>query len=408
MGYIFRMATRNIWRNRRRTFITAASIMFAATLTISLTSIETGMWDDMLKNVVDQSTGNLQVQSKGYYDEPTLDNIFSMEESTLAALQEHSRINKVNPRLESFILAANDERTRPVMVFGVEPAREANMTGLDERIIQGNYFSEGYDHGILLGSGVADRMNFSIGDSVVFLGQGYRGAMAVGIWPVVGIVELPIRELNNQAVFMPLSIAWDLFQAEWHYTGVMLQATSNRRLPALQSELKALLPDDQLTILSWEEMMPELLEAKAVDEASTIITMYVLYLVVTFGIFGTLLMMLNERTYEMGVLVSIGMKRRQLMLLIWLEFLMMAFIGLLAGMLLALGVVSYLHFYPMLLGEEMQEVFDQFGMVAQITAAVNPMIFLRETFTVTVIVTLLSLFPVWKIFRLNPIKAMRA
>jgi putative ABC transport system permease protein len=408
MRYIFRLATRNIWRNRRRTFITASSIMFAAMLTISMTSVQTGMWDDMLQSVVDQSTGHVQVQSAGYFDQPTLDHTFSLTEANMIKILEHEKVDKLNPRLESFILAANDDRTRPVMVFGVDPQRESDMTGLDSRVIAGNYFTSAESEGVILSGGLAERMGFSVGDSIVFLGQGYRGATAVGLWPVIGIVDLPIRELNNQSVYMTLPIAWDLFQAYDQYTGVMVRSVSNSGLESLQSEVSAIISDETINVLTWQEMMPELMEAKQVDEASTLITMYVLYLVVAFGIFGTLLMMLNERTYEMGVLVSIGMKRRQLMLLMWLEFLLMASIGLIAGMLLAFGVVSYLYHFPLPLGDEMQEVFDQFGMVAQIKATINPMIFVRETLTVIAIVTILSLFPIWKIYRLNPIVAMRS
>ena len=408
MRMIFHMAFRNIWRNRRRTFITAASIMFAGMLTISMTSIETGMWENMLQNVVDQSTGHVQIQSPGYFDEPTLDKSFQISQPVLNQVLDLKKVDKINPRLESFILTAYEDRTRPAIVFGVHPEKEEAMTSLSNRLTAGKYFTADDQDGILVSSGLVDRLGLTLGDSLVFFGQGYRGSMAVGMWPVQGIINLPLRELNNQTIYMPIHIAWDLFQAYDQYTSVMVRSTNNRGLSSLHSDIKNIVSQEGLHAYTWESLMPELLEAKQIDEASTLITMYILYLVVAFGIFGTLLMMLNERTYEMGVLISIGMKRTQLMLLMWLEFLFMSLIGLLTGMVIAFFIVAYLHYFPVPLGDDMQDIFEQFGMIAQLTATLNPFIFIRETFTVSIIVSILSLYPIWKIYRLNPVQAIRA
>lgn len=405
---LFKMAFRNIWRNKRRTLITAASVMFAGLLTISLTSVETGMWEDMLQSVVDQSTGQIQIQSPDYFEEPTIDNSFELPAEVLMALEADPDLSAINPRIENFTLAANEDRTRPVMVIGVDPAREDAMTGLRKKVTNGDYLLPEAGSGILVGSGLADRLDLGIGDSMVFFGQGFRGAFSVGMLPVRGLVKFPLREINNQIVILNLPDAWELFQAEDRYTTVMLRAGTGRQLNRVTPRVNEIAAVADLKAYRWEELLPELLEAKQIDEATTLITMYILYLIVSFGIFGTLLMLLNERQYEMGVLVAIGMKRTRLMAMVWIEFMMMALLGMLAAMVLALGVVSYLHANPIPLGDELQEIFDQFGMVAQLTATVDPYIFMRELLTVSVIVTLLSLYPIWKIHRLNPVQAMRS
>ncbi|HSI74792.1 MAG TPA: FtsX-like permease family protein [Lunatimonas sp.] len=407
--YLFKMAFRNIWRNKRRTLITATSIMFAALLTISLTSIETGMWEKMLNSMVEQTTGHIQLQTEDYFDEPVLDHAFSLSIETTKKLFEDPAILQVNPRLQNFVLSSYEERTRPVLITGVYPQREAAMTGLDEKIIAGEYLTDEPGGGILLGEGIFNRMGMHLGDSLVFIGQGYRGAFAVGMMPVKGVLRFPLSEMNNQLVFTNMADASELFQAYGLYTGVMLMLETMGGMKSATPRINELLQDyPGLRAYEWSELMPELIQAKEVDEASTIITMYILYLVVSFGIFGTLLMLLNERKREMGVLLSIGMKRAHIMLMVWMEFMLMAALGLVTAMALSYMLLSYLKNNPISLGESMQEAFDQFGMEAVLTATLNPYIFLRELMTVSVIVTLLSLYSLWKILRMNPLQAMRS
>ncbi|WP_158858860.1 ABC transporter permease [Lunatibacter salilacus] len=407
--YLFKMAFRNIWRNKRRTLITATSIMFAALLTISLTSIETGMWEKMLNSMVEQTTGHIQLQTEDYFDEPVLDHAFSLSKETTQKLLEDPAVLQVNPRLQNFVLSSFEERTRPVLITGVYPQREAAMTGLDEKIIAGEYLTDEPCSGILVGEGIFNRMGLNLGDSLVFIGQGYRGAFAVGMMPVKGVLKFPLSEMNNQLVFTNMADASELFQAYGQYTGVLLMLGSMRGMKAATPRINQLLQDYQgLRAYEWPELMPELIQAKEVDEASTLLTMYILYLVVSFGIFGTLLMLLNERKREMGVLLSIGMKRAHIMLMVWMEFMLMAVLGLVVAMALSYILLSYLTNNPISLGESMQEAFDQFGMEAVLTATLNPYIFLRELMTVSVIVTLLSLYSLWKILRMNPLQAMRS
>ena len=404
---LLKMALRNIWRNKRRTLITSASVMFAGFLTITLTSIETGMWENMIQSVVNQSTGHLQIQSPAYYDEPTIDNAFEANDVLLEQLSHHKEVLSINPRIENFLLIAKDDKTKPVYIIGVDPESEKKMTGLNNYLKAGTYLTAEEGSGILIGTGLAHMLNISPGDSLVFFGQGFRGAFSVGILPVQGILDFPLREQNNQMVYLNFADASNLFQSENRFSHLMIQLKNSNRIEAVAGDISKIANNFGLKSYTWKELLPELIEAKEVDEASTLITMYILYLVVSFGVFGTLLMLLNERMYEMGVLVSIGMKRTKLMMMIWLEFLIMALMGLVFAIVLSFIVLSILKANPIPFGDEMQEVFEQYGMEAVLTATVNYSIFVRELITVSLIVTILSIYPLLKIYKLNPITAMR-
>lgn len=404
---IWKMAFRNIWRNKRRTLITAASVMFAGFLTITMSAIETGMWENMLQSVINQSTGQVQVQSKAFFDEPTLDNAFSISKEEILAIKNAKKVDAVNPRIESYSLAAFEDKTKPVYILGVDPIAENTMTALSEKMYQGEYLDTIRQSGIIVGYKLAEKLSLTTGDSLAFFGQGYRGAFSVGILPVRGLVKFPLDEMNSQMVFMNLQDAWDLFQADSLYTQLMVRTKKNADAEFVKQAIKPLINPENLEVYSWKQLIPDLVKAKEMDESTTVITMFILYLVVTFGMFGTLLMMMNERRYEMGVLVSIGMKKHKLMFMVWLEFWIMAILGLFVAMLFAWMITAYLHWFPVPL-TGMEDVYQQFGFEAVLTATVNPMIFIKEILKVTVIITLLSIYPILKIRSLNPIAAMRS
>jgi len=158
-------------------------------------------------------------------------------------------------------------------------------------------------------------------------------------------------------------------------------------------------------------MMPELIEARTLDEGSGKLTLYILYMLIGFGIFGTVLMMTKEREYEFGVLTAIGMKRRLLAGVIWIETILVGLLGAAAGILLSMPIVYYLKINPIpmeAMGEGAAEAFEKFGMEADLPAAFDFNIFLSQALTIFVITSIMAIYPLWKIGKLKPVEAMRS
>ena len=159
--------------------------------------------------------------------------------------------------------------------------------------------------------------------------------------------------------------------------------------------------------MNWEEMMPELVEARLMDTAGNYLFLGVLYVIIAFGIFGTLLMMLKEREYEMGVLVAIGMKRWRLNMVIWIETIILGLIGTLAGAILSFPFVLYVYRNPIILGGDMATAYEQFGFDPVITAALRPSIFYSQVLLVLLVIGILAIYPMFKIARVRVIEYMR-
>ena len=404
---LLKLAFRNIWRNRRRTFITAASILFAVFFAAVMRSVQEGTWDYMIDSVVRYHVGYGQIHEKGYWDERSINKLIPADSSMLGRIESAEAVVSAFPRIEHFALASVGTNTRGVMVVGMDPQREDAFADLTGRIQAGAYLKQD-DTGVLLGNGLSKRMGLGVGDSLVLVSQGYRGANAVGIYPVRGVIHFGIPDLSNRMVYMSLHEAQHFFGAYELASAIVIDAGTKNHVPAAVAALSAELDSAAYEVMGYQDMMPELLEAKEFDVAGSYVIMLVLYLIIAFGIFGTLLMMLKEREYEFGVLKAIGMRSAQLYGMVWLESIFLGLIGCLAGAVVALPVIAWLAANPIPLGGGMEAAYEQFGMEPVIVTVVDPSLLFGQMVVVMLIVSVLSLYPLFKIARLRPVEAMRA
>ncbi|MBL7847947.1 MAG: ABC transporter permease [Cyclobacteriaceae bacterium] len=403
--WLVRMAWKNLWRNSHRTLIAMASIFFAVLLSVVTNSLQDGVFDNLVKNVVSFYSGYIQVHRQGYWDERILDNTFGEDDSLEQHIRGGQNITAVAPRLESFALASSQELTKGCMVVGIDPESEDQITSLSSKIAQGKYLNDN-DHDVLIGQGLAKRLNVQLGDTIVLLGQGYQGATAAGKYAIQGIVKFGSPELNDQALFLSLEEAQVLYGAEGRLTSYVLGLDNPLYLDETAAVVKSTLTAD-FEVMTWEEMMPEIIQHIQTDKGSMYIIQGVLYLLVALGILGTLLMMMVERKYEMGMLVAIGMKKTKLMQLMIMESVVTVLTGCAAGLLVSFPVVYWLHEYPIRISGKMGDVYEQFGFEPVYPGSTDPAIFVSQGLIVLMVGLLLSLYPVIRIARLDPVQAMK-
>ncbi len=403
--WLVRMAWKNLWRNSHRTLIAMASIFFAVLLSVVTNSLQDGVFDNLVKNVVSFYSGYIQVHRQGYWDERILDNTFGEDDSLEQHIRGGQNITAVAPRLESFALASSQELTKGCMVVGIDPESEDQITSLSSKVAQGKYLSDN-DHDVLIGQGLAKRLNVQLGDTIVLLGQGYQGATAAGKYAIQGIVRFGSPELNDQALFLSLEEAQVLYGAEGRLTSYVLGLGNPLYLDETAAVVKSTLTAD-FEVMTWEEMMPEIIQHIQTDKGSMYIIQGVLYLLVALGILGTLLMMMVERKYEMGMLVAIGMKKTKLMQLMIMESVVTVLTGCAAGLLVSFPVVYWLHEYPIRISGKMGDVYEQFGFEPVYPGSTDPAIFVSQGLIVLMVGLLLSLYPIVRIARLDPVQAMK-
>lgn len=400
-----KLTWRNLWRNRNRSLITMASVMFAVLLAVLMQSFQKGVFDNLVKNVVGFYYGYLQVHKQGYWDEQVLENSFAYDDSLFSRINQNPNITALVPRIETFILAASGNTSKGCMLTGTDPEKENQLTGIKNKIINGSYFNKD-DTEVILAEGLAARLKLTTGDTIVLLGQGYQGSIAAGKYRIKGIVKFGAPELNNGMVYLPLSAAQSLLSAENMLTSLAVAIDKPENLFFIQESVTKE-TGQEFEVMNWKELMPEIADHIKADSASFYIFTGILYLIIAFGILGTILMMTAERRYEFGMLIAIGMKKSKLGVMLLYETILITLLGVLSGLLICLPFVYYFQAKPIRFGGQMAEMYEQFGFEALFPTAIDSGIFITQSCIVLIIAFVVGLYPVWHVSRINPVYAMK-
>ena len=403
---LFRLAWRNLWRNKNRTFITMASISSAVLLSVTLVSLQRGIFDNLIRNVVSFYTGYVQVHGKGYWKDQTLENCLPLTDSLLRSVQNTPGVAGVAPRLEAFSLASYGEATKGCMVVGIDPESENRVTRLKDKLVSGDYLARG-GSGLMVAEGLANTLGLRTGDTLVLLGQSMYGSTAAGKFAITGILRFGAPDLNQRLVYLDISAARLMFDTGDGVTSLVVSPVSEPEFRGLAASLQSSFTD-VADVMTWEEKMPDIVQHIETDTASMYIISGVLYLLISFGIFSTLLMMLAERRREFGMLVALGMKRGILAQLAVIESVLVAFLGAVAGIMISFPVVWYLEKHPIKAWGALRETFERFGFEAVFPTVLQADIFISQTAIVLTLALALAVYPAWHILRLNTVQAIRS
>jgi ABC-type lipoprotein release transport system permease subunit len=382
-----------------------ASITFALVLAVVMQSFQKGVFDNLIINVVGYYSGYIQIHSKGYWDEPVLDNCFSFNDSLSNKLGQNPAITAIIPRLETFVLASNGNTTKGCMLVGTAAEQENKLTQLETKLVKGQYLND-QEEAVLVAEGLAKRLNVSVNDTLVLFGQGYHGSMAAGKYNIKGILKLASPQMNDAFVYQPLTATQYFLSAENRLTSLALGISDVGKLEEI---LESLHQDfgKQYEVMSWKQMMPEIENHIKSDGVSFYIFTGVLYLIIGFGFFGTVMMMTVERKHEFGMLIAIGMKKHKLQLVLFGETLLMTVLGVLFGITISLPLVIYLQKYPIKFSGKMAAAYERFGFEAVFPTTLNVNIFITQALIVFVISILVGVYPLWNIHKLDTIEAMK-
>jgi ABC-type lipoprotein release transport system permease subunit len=403
---MLKLAWRNIWRNKGRSIITIAAVMFCVIFAVVLRSFQVGVWENMIHEIVGNNFGYLQIHEEGFWADQSLDRTMDLNVVNREELLAVDGVDRLIPRMESFSLLYHGSNTKGSLVMGIDPAVELTGLQLDDILLEGRSFSRD-DSVIVVSEGLAKYFNVGIGDTLLFMGQGYHGASAYGAFPIGGIARMTNPELNKQLVLMPFQKAQYMYNCTDRATTLVVAVDKDSDYEAVGAALKAS-GVERLEVLEWKELFPEIIQTIEVDMAGGRIFVTILYFIISFVLLGTVIMMVAERQREFGILVSIGMKKTKLAFVTLLENIMLIMGGAIVGMAVVKPVQFYFKYNPIDLSGQMKEAIEQYNFEPKLYTTTSFIINLNHGTIIFFIGVLVSLYAVVKIMKLNPIESMRS
>ena len=401
---MFKIAFRNIFRQKRRTILTLLT-MFGGFV---LSAISIGYADGSYSYIIDLFThnrlGQIQVHKGDYLDRPSLYKTIENYHAVGDTIAGVSRVESWAPRLFSAGLASLGDQTVGVRIIGIDPDQEDAATDFSSKVIKGRYLSREPNHEVMLGKGLAKLLNADIGDSTIILSQAADGSMANDFYRVVGITDRGDQRENRTGYYLNLQDAQELFVLPNQVHEIIVMADNIHHLGRLANTIAGTLQNNSLQVKPWMEFAKTFYQAMQADLQGMWIMLFVITLIVAIGVLNTVLMSILERTREYGVLRAMGTRPFEIFRMVIYEITIMAVIGILVGAVVSIAF----NYYFSLNGIALSTPFDWGGMqVSHLYTTVSVRSIYLPAITVFITSLIVSAFPAMKAARIAPAQAMR-
>jgi putative ABC transport system permease protein len=329
---IFKLAWRNIWRNKRRTLTTVSAMSLALAVMILYSGLVDGYMAGMERNILDLEVGDVQVFAADYRENPSLYTRIENPDDILKVFDGAGF--KSSARLIANGLAAAGDSSAGVELRGITPSRDAEVSRVNRQVMVGEWVDEADPDGVVLGRQLARNLGVNPGDEVVILTQGSDGSMANELYSVRGVLKSVSEATDRAAVFMPAKSFRELMVMPEGAHQIIVRKPEAIELSQAAARIKELAPN--LDVKTWRELMPTL-STMLESTGSVMFTMFfIVYIAIGILILNAMLMAVFERIREFGVLKAIGMGPGTVMRLILAESVLQTFLALVVGISLSI------------------------------------------------------------------------
>ncbi len=402
MTTFIKIALRNIARNKIRSVITLAAVSAGLGALIFLNAFVDGGNAQMINNYTDLVTSHIQIHKKGFHKNMGLDKSISNPGKIESALQSAAGVKTYTRRIKEFVLISSRKKSSGILLVGINPEREKKVTTMHKRV-KGEFLNQ--DNQIILGKDLFDILEVTKKDEIVIMTQAADGSLAADKFVVAGSLTTGAGETDRTIALITLNKAKELLVMPDKISEFAIRTDNVYGVDNTAGNLRHTINNPDYEILTWKEIDPLVLQWIEFNQTFVFVIMLVVLLVAIIGILNTLLMGILERIREFGVMLSLGTKRSQIMLIVSLESFFLGLTGAILGIIIGFCVTLYFGRYGIDLSH-VGEAFKEF----YVGTVIYPRIFwnniLVSSLSIFIISLLAGLIPAWKAANLKPTEAI--
>jgi len=403
---ILKFAVNNVTANKKRTLITLAVIIIGLCSINIGKGLMAGLQKESELGVTEGRTGEIQIHKQGYFDASeftmlnySIDNFSQLQDE----LEKIEGIEYLAGRIQfGGLLAKGDETAVVVFCLAADIVNEVKVcTRIKESIIEGRFLTKDDANGAVVASGLKKGIGANVGDQIIIVANTKDGFQNAVELEIVGIIEEKAALANTRLVYLPIGKAQELLYMDNEVTEIVINTSENSNLDALSDSLNQLIQSRGLQSNTWKDVATFFVDIMKKQNAVVLILCLIFYLIVIASITNTMVLTLFERKKEIGTLMAIGIKAKDVILLIVMESTIIGVIGSLLGVLLSAIVIIILS------NVGWTRSLPQTNTFVTIYPLINvPFMFLSLALGVLSSIVA-SIYPARKVLKVNPVDALR-
>ncbi|MFH1296443.1 MAG: FtsX-like permease family protein [Bacteroidota bacterium] len=405
---IWIIAWKNIWRNKVRSLVVILAITCGLLGGVFSSAVMKGMGKQRIHEAVSRETAHIQIHNPKYIEDNEIKYTIDGQASELTQkLDSILHIKSWSSRIKFLAMANSANASTGVMIYGIDPEKEKEVSEIYSMICDscGTYLSRGKANQVVVGKAFAEKLKLRLHSKVVLTFQDLEGNLTGAAFRICGLYRTNNLVFDEMNVFVRKpDIASLLGVDPGEFQEVAIRLDDANRMEGIQKVLKKSYPD--LLIRTWKQVDPLVGILGDFMDLWLYLFMGIILLALGFGIINTMLMVILERTRELGVLTAIGMNKRRVFLMIMLESVYLSLTGALIGMALGYLLTLYTAYTGIDLSS-MTEGFEKIGYSPILYPYLDMKFFITLTIMVILIGILASIYPARKALKLNPAEAVR-
>jgi len=407
---LLRLGFRNLLRNKRRTFLTMSAMIAAVGLLMFILGMNEGFIWGLINSATETVHGHVTISDREYFDRPSINRTIPHDDLFRKELLAHSGVKGLCGRISCFALLScgkeESGQTQAAELLGIDPGEERNVSRLEKCVYKGRFLSESKGKGILLGEGLANRLEASIGNEVVMMGQASDGSVAAEVFKVEGLVNTGDTGRDASLALVGRGVLQEIFVLgnRLHKWNLFLKDPLQARKIAgeLEKKYPAYLP----TI--WQKLIPQIAVVLDIWGGIQVFTMLIFYFAVFLVTVNTMNMAFLERLREFAILGAIGLTKVRMAILIVAEGFILSTVSGFVGGVLGITLNLLLMHFPIDLSGVIPPIsYGGGALPAQLACQVTSFNTFMPIFAMIILGCVVALFPVWKLVRLRPVEALR-